>query len=277
MSAEIEGGATLWARQTIESEIFLDKPDKWFKIWFYLVNRVSHKDTKRYKRGETFYHQEWICDATGASPDQVKKCLAWLRDTGMISTRRSTRGTWLEIPKYSHFQRLDNYYQDVKAPDEARQKHERSTTEAPRYYKNDKNDKKQDSVEILKNSIPGITTGDDYEADNDSPLDKIKIKRQLERSLGLKKSSKWGEFIYGTGNDFLKAYEYFTGEKYEGNVILDEVAKNLAGWYARGETRDTIQDMITAFFGSEKAKKITVTPKSVFSDHTYNSWKQKKL
>ena len=127
MSAEIEGGATLWARQTIESEIFLDKPDKWFKIWFYLVNRVSHKDTKRYKRGETFYHQEWICDATGASPDQIKKCLAWLRDTGMISTRRSTRGTWLEIPKYSHFQRLDNYYQDVKAPDEARQKHDRST------------------------------------------------------------------------------------------------------------------------------------------------------
>lgn len=140
MSAEIEGGATLWARQTIESEIFLDKPDKWFKIWFYLVNRVSHKDTKRYKRGETYYHQEWICDATGASPDQVKKCLAWLRDTGMISTRRSTRGTWLEIPKYSHFQTLDNYYYDVKAPDEARKKHERSTTEAPRYYKNDNND-----------------------------------------------------------------------------------------------------------------------------------------
>jgi hypothetical protein len=139
MKAEIEGGATLWARQTIESEIFLDKPDKWFKIWFYLVNRVSHKDTKRYKRGETFYHQEWICDATGASPDQVKKCLGWLRDTGMISTRRSTRGTWLEIPKYSHFQTLDNYYYDVKAPDEARQKHDRSTTEAPRYYKNDKN------------------------------------------------------------------------------------------------------------------------------------------
>lgn len=175
MSAEIEGGATLWARQTIESEIFLDKPDKWFKIWFYLVNRVSHKDTKRYKRGETYYHQEWICDATGASPDQVKKCLAWLRDTGMISTRRSTRGTWLEIPKYSHFQTLDNYYYDVKAPDEARQKHDRSTTEAPRYYKNDnnvKNEKKDTSesndpqqkeiariIELFKEISPSLSYG----------------------------------------------------------------------------------------------------------------------
>ena len=141
MNSVIDGGATLWARQTIQSEIFFAKPDKWFKIWFYLVNRVSHKDTKKYSRGETFLQQEWICEATGATSDQVKKCLTWLREVGMISTRRSTRGTWLIIVNYSHFQRLDNYYYNVEAPDKARRPHDVRTTEARRYNKNDKNDK----------------------------------------------------------------------------------------------------------------------------------------
>ena len=151
----IKGGATLWARQTIDSEIFINKPHVWFKIWFYIVNRVSHKDTKRYKRGETFFQQDWICEATGSTKDQVKKCIGWLRDNGMISTRRSTRGTWLKVCKYSHFQRLDNYYYNVKAPDKAREKHVRSTTEAPRYNKNDKNDKndKKDIINYSEESL----------------------------------------------------------------------------------------------------------------------------
>ena len=125
--AVIEGGATIWARQTIDSEIFLNKPAVWFKIWFYLVNRVSHADTKQYKRGETFLFLDWVGDATKASPDQIKKCFSWLRDMGMIRTRRSTRGVAVELPKYSHFQTLDNYYSEVEAPIEALEKHQRST------------------------------------------------------------------------------------------------------------------------------------------------------
>ena len=34
--AKVNGGATLWARQTIESEIFFWKPAGWFKIWFFI-------------------------------------------------------------------------------------------------------------------------------------------------------------------------------------------------------------------------------------------------
>lgn len=144
--AEIKGGATLWSRQTIDSKIFYDKPDKWFKIWFYLVNRASHEDTKKYKRGETFFQQSWISEATGATPDQVKKCFSWMRKVNMISTRRSTKGTWLLINKYHYFQTLDNYFYDVKAPDKALEKHEGSTKEARRYNKNDKNDKNEKNI-----------------------------------------------------------------------------------------------------------------------------------
>lgn len=46
---KINGGAVLWARQTIESEIFKNKPDKWFKIWFYIIARANHKIIKSLK------------------------------------------------------------------------------------------------------------------------------------------------------------------------------------------------------------------------------------
>ena len=157
--AEIEGGATLWARQTIESEIFYNKPDKWFKIWFYLVNRVSHKNTKKYKRGETFIFYDWICDDVKATKDQVKKCMGWLNGCGMVSTRRSTRGVWLKVCKYEHFQTLDNYYYNIKAPDKALEKHQRSTREAPRYNKNDKNDKNEKNISTKVDKAKPTTYG----------------------------------------------------------------------------------------------------------------------
>lgn len=150
---KITGGATLWARKTIESEIFYNKPDKWFKIWFYLVNRASHTDTNKYKRGETFLQYNWICEDVNCTKDQLKKCLAWLRKMNMIGTRRSTRGVWLNIANYSHYQRLDNYYSHVKALE----KHQRSTREAPRYNKNDKNDKNIYNISSAKNNFTSIS------------------------------------------------------------------------------------------------------------------------
>lgn len=138
----IRGGATLWARQTIESEVFTKKPAMWFKIWFYLVNRVSHKDTKFNKRGEAFLNYSRICEDVGCTKDQLKKCVSWLKTSTMVSTRKSTRGVWLEITKYDHFQRLDNYYAESKPLTDAPQKHHESTREAPLYSKNGNKQKK---------------------------------------------------------------------------------------------------------------------------------------
>lgn len=135
----IRGGATLWARQTIESEVFTKKPAMWFKIWFYLVNRVSHKDTNMSERGEAFLNYSRICEDVGCTKDQLKKCVSWLKTSTMVSTRKSTRGVWLKINRYDHFQRLDNYYSDLKPLTPAPQKHQRSTKEAPLYNKNGNN------------------------------------------------------------------------------------------------------------------------------------------
>ena len=83
--------------------------------------------------------------------------------------------------------------------------------------------------------------------------------------------------LFGSAWDYIRAFQNFQGYDYEGSIITAEWAKTMAGWYEKGETRETMQEMIVAFFGSEKAEKVTITPNSVFSPHTYNSWKQGKL
>jgi hypothetical protein len=143
MSANIEGGATIWARQTIESDVFYNKPDKWFKIWFYLVNRVAFQDTKRHKRGELFLKYEWICDATGATPNQVDSFIRWAKSTEMLTTQKTTRGMILKIAKYSHYQTLDNYYSDVKTDTENEVEPKQNRNRTDTILKNGNNGKKQ--------------------------------------------------------------------------------------------------------------------------------------
>jgi len=146
--AEIKGGATLWARQSVDSEIFTDKPAVWFKIWFYIVNRVNHKDTKQFKRGDCFIRYDWIMDKTKATKSEVDHCIRWLKSATMLATRKSTRGMIVTVLKYGYFQTLDNYYNDVKSDSngetKAKQKRYRSDT----INKNGKNDK---NIYINKN------------------------------------------------------------------------------------------------------------------------------
>jgi len=105
----ITGGCTLWARQTIESEIFFYKPDKWFKIWFYLVNTVNHKDTKLFKRGEGLITYEDIIYKTKATKKQIEKCLKWLKREGMLGEQKTTRGNIKIVLKYGIFQNMKTY------------------------------------------------------------------------------------------------------------------------------------------------------------------------
>ena len=134
-TAIIPGGATIWARQTIESEIFYNKPHAWFKIWFYLVNRASHQDSERFKRGECFVQYGAISDDVGVSVDVVKKCMGWLKRRGSISTKRSTRGANVILINYDYYQDLDNYeYKNralEKAPEKPSEKHQDGTLETP--------------------------------------------------------------------------------------------------------------------------------------------------
>jgi len=122
-----------------------------------------------------------------------------------------------------------------------------------------------------------IETATDYEPDGFSPRDRLAMKRRVERSLGLKRANKWTDLLFGSAWDFRTAFQKYEGYEYPDPILLDEVSKTLARWYELGETRDSIRDMLMAFFEGKKHEKVTITPNSVFSSHTYNSWKQNKL
>ncbi len=115
----IKGGATLWARKTIDSEIFKDKPAIWFKIWFCIVSKVNFQDNGKYKRGEGYFDTEWLCQQTGATKDQIKKCLQWLRRSTSISTERSTRGIRVKVLNYNDYQSLENYRSTDQSTDQS--------------------------------------------------------------------------------------------------------------------------------------------------------------
>ncbi len=123
----IPDGATIWARKTLDSEIFR-KADKWFKIWFYLVNRANHKDKGRFKRGQCWLSYELITMATGATKDQIKHCIKYMKDEGMLATQKATRGFYITIANYDTYQDLNNYESHTESHTKATQKPHRSHT-----------------------------------------------------------------------------------------------------------------------------------------------------
>ena len=129
---KIKGGATMWSRQTIESDIFYNKPDKWFKVWFYIVNHVNHKKNKQFKRGEGFFRYLLVEEYTGASKNQIYRCLRWLEKEGMIGTHKTTRGVIIKVINYDLYQNLENYKRD---PSETQRRYEGYTIN-----KNDNNE-----------------------------------------------------------------------------------------------------------------------------------------
>ena len=179
-TAVIEKGYTIWARETMKSEIFYKKPCSWFKIWFYLVSEASHADDKRYKRGACFVEYPEVSKATGVTIDVVKKSVAWMREAGMVSTKRSTRGVNIFITNYSHYQNPENYKYNIEAPDEALDWHEADTKAAPdkhpdiQQWNNDNKEKMKDSFRPsgeanLRSIDSGETNGEyeDYDEDDE--------------------------------------------------------------------------------------------------------------
>lgn len=97
-------GFTKWNRSTLYSDIFFYKPDKWFKIWFYIVNRVNFKDTKLFKRGEALITYEEIMASTKATAEQTKKCIKWLEENSMLTSTKTTRGKKRFVVNYDKYQ-----------------------------------------------------------------------------------------------------------------------------------------------------------------------------
>jgi hypothetical protein len=146
----IKGGATLWARQTIDSEIFKNKPAVWFKIWFYLVSKANHKNSEKLKKGEVFVRYSALASEIGCTTHTLKGCLRWLRQSTMIDTARSTRGTRVLVNKYGHFQTLKNYSNTARNSEQTPTRLRPDSEQTPRY---NKNEKKKEENNILNNNL----------------------------------------------------------------------------------------------------------------------------
>ncbi|MCP4611102.1 MAG: hypothetical protein GY845_20530 [Planctomycetes bacterium] len=108
---KVQGGCTFWARKTIDSDIF-SKPDKWFKIWFYIVNRVSYMANGQFGRGQCFLKYETIMLQCRATKSEVDHCIRWLKKNQMLATRRATRGFIVTVCNYDYYQNIDSYKSD---------------------------------------------------------------------------------------------------------------------------------------------------------------------
>lgn len=157
---KIPGGYTIWARQTFDSKMFYKKPDKWFKIWFYIINKVNFEDDDKYKRGSGFMTYEQIQSATRATRAQVKHCLEFLRKNSMCATRKATRGMHVTVCKYTFYQNHKNYKSPTESPTKAPQKPHRSPTKGKKGRREEGLGAFRKGRESLDSSISKVTSKD---------------------------------------------------------------------------------------------------------------------
>lgn len=111
-----KNGFTLWAKQTCDSKIFSDKPDHWFKVWFYIVSNVNFKENGRFERGQgLFTYNELVSVLTPKkSRSVIDRIMRWLKTDDMLTTRKTTRGFIITVLNYDKYQNLSNYLDDNK-------------------------------------------------------------------------------------------------------------------------------------------------------------------
>jgi len=192
---KVDGGATLWARQTIESDIFCSKPAEWFKIWFYIICKTNYKEKKKFKRGECFLKYEWIMNTCNVTKNQVDHCIRWLKKEQMLATRKATRGFFVKALNYNKFQSISTYKYITKSDTEsdlkATQKRHRSDTKTNK----DNNDKKEKNIKDNENTLSSCL---EKFSEIDIKLTQLLIDLMLEnypessvKRLTTKRQAKW--------------------------------------------------------------------------------------
>lgn len=110
-------GAIVVARQILDSEVFL-KPDKWLKIWLFILLSANYKDVKKFRRGELFTTYKEIMSYTKATRSEVDHCIRWLKQATQIKTWKATRGFYIKVLKYDVYQTLNTYKSDTRSDDD---------------------------------------------------------------------------------------------------------------------------------------------------------------
>lgn len=160
----IPGGATLWARQTIESDIFYNKPAEWFKIWFYIVQRVNHTESQQFKRGVGYFNwQDDKRNLKGVKVAQWNNCIKWLKKAEQIATQKTTRGNVISVLNYEKFQNIENYKKDTKSQAESQARTEQKPSKSQTICNNGNNGNNGNNILPNKVRSKSLTTKPMYE------------------------------------------------------------------------------------------------------------------
>jgi len=151
-------GAFLLSRTIFESHIFSLKPSAWFKIWVFIIGKVSFQENNLTQRGEGLFSYTQIQSACKVSRGQVDKCLKYLKKRKKVETRRSTRQFFIKVLNYDKYQDIGTYKVDESVDRGAIDGRQRSDRESTGYKKkvinnNLKNNNKPITVKPEKSSI----------------------------------------------------------------------------------------------------------------------------
>lgn len=216
--AIIPDGCQLIARQIRESKIWVEKPAWWFKVWVHIILDVQHTSDEFYQRGTAMFNYKQIkkdCHLHGIEAYSIDHLIHWLRQEGMIATRKAIRGIVITVIKYEHFQNIDNYKSETKSETKSDFK---SETEARRkrdyIYNKDKNVKNKEEAE------PSIET-----ASGSAPTVVLTKPKSKAKSKDEPKRDNYGVDVRGyIINTFSVLYQAKTGKVYPRQYGKDEVS-----------------------------------------------------
>ena len=137
-------------RKIFSSEI-CNKPSDWFKIWIYLLSSVQYEKYKQLDRWQWYFNYDGISRELNISYNIIPKFISRAEKKQMLARQKTSRWVVITIINY------DVYQSESKT--EARQKQDRSKTEARLLKEQDKQDKQDKIISSNKD----IIYSDDYE------------------------------------------------------------------------------------------------------------------
>lgn len=113
-----QGFIFVW-RKLMESNIWMDKPSWWLKIWEYILFKVNHAPNKKFPRGQNFFNRGMIYYDCCLYNDNVKETsikniIDWLKKERMITTQKTTRGMIITVLNYETYQPRKEHRKDTE-------------------------------------------------------------------------------------------------------------------------------------------------------------------